>query len=298
MSKKYGKLYKEGTLFKPLPDVEIVGKFESGCYTVEQEPMTGTVLFNKMVNNHDGLIDLPNTEYDKAVKELDFFLKSSTEDNFKKYNFIYKRSTLLYGLPGTGKTCIVNRVADKVQEMGGIVLFNPDPRLIFKAFEVITDLNPESLVLVIFEELDELLTRHESILLNILDGEIQKSRVIYMATTNYFDRIPARIRRPGRFSSCIEVNFPSAETRSFYLKSKLKDNVQNIDKWVDITNGFSIDELKETVLAVCCLEQPLLDVVEKIRAIKSLPVYAESSISSAAQNVGLFDHLIGVPYDK
>ena len=51
----------------------------------------------------------------------------------------------------------------------------------------------------------------------------------------------------------------------FYLNHKLKNfSQEEISVWADKTVGFSIDELKETVLAVACLGYSLDDIVKRI----------------------------------
>ena len=231
--------------------------------------MQGETFFSKIKTNYDSLMDLPNTEYDVVTKEIEKFMTLDTRALFKEHGFLYKRSTLLEGPPGSGKTCTVNRVSEKVVAEGGVVLFSPNPNLLEEAFRILDSLQPETRVMVIFEELDQLIARYETALLNILDGEIQKANVIYMATTNHIDKIPTRIRRPGRFSSVVHVGFPSADTRRYYLKKKLSDKV-NVDSWVEKTDGFSIDELKETVLSVLCLGYDLDSVIARVRANKGL----------------------------
>jgi len=88
-----------------------------------------------------------------------------------------------------------------------------------------------------------------------------------LATTNHIDKIPPRIRRPGRFSSTVEVKFPTKATRLFYLNTKIPGH-PDIDQWAKDTEGFSIDELKETVLAVMCLQYPLDAIVARVKANK------------------------------
>src|ERR1035437_384054 len=123
--------------------------------------------------------------------------------------------------------------------------------------------------MVIFEELDQLIENYETSLLNLLDGEIQKPNVIFVATTNFIDKIPTRIRRPGRFSSVIHVDFPTAITRHFYLTKKIGHSLE-LDGWVEKTKNFSIDELKETVLAVKCLGYNLDTIIDRIRTNKGM----------------------------
>lgn len=265
--KKYDKIVKLDTDYKPIQDVDVIDKLPSGVYEVNAN-QAGEIYFSKIKTNHDELVDLPDTEYDSVVKEIQLFMKPETRDLFTQYGFVYKRSTLLYGPPGTGKTCIVNRLVQKVIEDGGIALFSPNPKLLEESYKILDALQPETRIMVIFEELDKLIDSYEGALLNLLDGEIQKSNIIYVATTNYIDKIPPRIRRPGRFSSTIPVGYPTAETRRFYLNYKVK-NGADIESWVAKTEGFSIDELKETVLSVLCLSYDLDQIIARIRENKN-----------------------------
>ena len=197
-------------VYKANQEQDISATLPSGVYDLLYDSQQDELYFQAMDNNHDELIDLPDTSYDRVVSELERFLKPETKQLFKDYGYIYKRSSLLFGVPGTGKTCIVNRIANTVKEQGGIVLFNPNPGLLSKAFKRIKSTQPDTTIVVIFEELDELMVRYEDDLLYALDGQAQEENVIYLATTNYIDKIPERIKRPGRFSSVIEVAFPEA----------------------------------------------------------------------------------------
>lgn len=244
-------------------------KLPSGAYELTFDGNAGRLFFNKFNIHSDQLLDLPTMEFKQVVDQLEYFFRPETKQAFKKYGYLYKRSALLWGSWGTGKTCIVSRVAQyALDKQNAIVLFNPHPELIPLAFEQLNNTQPDTPVVVVFEELDKLVQKHEGDLLNILDGEIQKENVVYLATTNYIEEIPARIKRPGRFSSVVEVGFPDANCRMFYLKHKLGENDPIIPDWVEQTDGFSIDELKETVLSVKCLGISLMDVVNRLRTTK------------------------------
>ena len=266
--KKYDKFIQLDKDFKPIPDVDLVQALPPGTYEANMNQQ-GEVYFSKINTNHDDLIDLPNTEYDIVVKEIEKFMLPNTRELFAQYGFLYKRSTLLEGPPGSGKTSLVNRISQKVRSEGGVVLFSPNPKLLEEAFRILDELQPETRVMVIFEELDQLIKDYETSLLNLLDGEIQKPNVIFLATTNYIDKIPPRIRRPGRFSSVIHVGFPTAATRHFYLTQKL-GNSEDLGPWIEKSEGFSIDELKETVLAVRCLGYDLDTITDRVKANKGL----------------------------
>lgn len=243
-------------------------KLPSGVYTLSFHPMVGPIL-EPTEAKYDKLVDLQNEAYKRVLRDIETFLKPETQAKFAKYGFVYKRSALLHGLPGTGKTCIVNRVMEKARERDAIVLFNPNPTFLHEAFTLLEQNEPGRMVMVIFEEFDDILRKHEGTLLSLLDGEVQKSNVMYLATTNYVDRIPARIMRPGRFSSIIEVGYPSESERLHFLRAKLPEHADTVlSQWARETEGFSIDELKDTILSVECLDYALTEAVQRVQASK------------------------------
>lgn len=248
-----------------------VDKLPGGVYELKYNRDTDQLFFKQTKINHDKIVELPSKEYKLITSQIQKFMQPQTKEVFDKYGFIYKRSVLMHGLPGTGKTILVDRISNFVLSKGGIVLFNPPPSLLDKAYDALNATQPETTVVVIFEELDQLVHDYEDDLLHVLDGEVQRENVIYLATTNYINKVPARIMRPGRFSTIVEIKFPNATVRRAYLKKKLNvKKSDELDNWVKMTDGLSIDEVKETVLAVKCLEDSLPDVVERIKKTKEL----------------------------
>ena len=266
--RKFTNFIKVDNLNMPSPPIQVISKLNPGMYDVELT-QHGELRFHEINYSSDAIIDLPDPVYAQVVNDLESFMKKDTKAKFDEKGYVYKRSSLLYGQAGTGKTVLVNRIAAKVIESGGTVLFNPNPLTLSAAFMALDSVQPDVLTMVIFEELDEVLEHYESQLLNVLDGEIQKNNVLYMATTNHIEKIPARIKRPGRFSSVVEVRFPTPQARELYLTKKLTLNKDQLDQWVKVTEGFSIDELSETVRANYCLGQPLADVVNRIKTAKA-----------------------------
>jgi SpoVK/Ycf46/Vps4 family AAA+-type ATPase len=245
------------------------------------------VFFEAVNFNSDEILELPSDEFKLVSGQIDTFLKPSSKVLFDQYGYIYKRSILMHGVPGTGKTILANRIANKVVSKGGIVLFNPNPQLLPKAYRALTDIEPDTKIVVIFEELDQLVKNYEEDLLTLLDGEIQKPNIIYIATTNYISKVPARIMRPGRFGSVVQIEYPNADSRRFYLNSKIGklDTVETVEDIVKKTDGFSIDEVKEVILSHKCLLMPLDEVVARIKKTKELCV-----------NDNTFDEYVEDPY--
>lgn len=278
----YNSFNQSNDTFVPNSNRTELAHLPPGAYNLAFDPNSGQLFFQLIKMNYDQLIDLPSPEYETVMKEVNTFLNADTKAKFDEYGFLYKRSFLLHGKHGTGKTCIVNRVGEKVIANGGIILFNPDVQLLKMAFKVLDDVQPGRTTMVIFEEFEQLLKHSEGELLSILDGEIQKDNIMYLATTNHFNMIPDRLRRPGRFATILEVQFPNLEARTVYLTQKLKSSsAEEITEWAHITNGLSIDELKESVLSVKCLGNPLNTTVERLLSTKDMTGMAEQLKANA-----------------
>lgn len=244
--------------------VELVDKIAPGTYQVHED-MTKTMYLTKIEFKSDQLVRLPNTIMDQIGKEVENFWSTETKEKFKKYGLVYKRGIILHGLPGTGKTCSIVQIALDVVKKGGVVLFNASARNISVAAKFIRELDPEVPLLVIWEEFENTIPGN-SHALSLLDGEVQIDNVVYLATTNYFSRLPANIiNRPGRFASIYNADFPTAEVRRIYLDHKLLgEDKKHIDKIVSVTEGMSIDQLKDIIVSVFCLNISLDDAVQKI----------------------------------
>lgn len=264
----YNRYVKQGNEYHPIEFGGVVESLPSGCYKFEYDWELSRGWFEPMEFKSDKIVDLPSVEYTQLTQEMKYFLKPETKAKFEQMGYLYKRSSLLHGAPGAGKTILVNRVAKDVVAIGGIVLFNPHPAFIEKAYDYLNQIQPDVLTLVVLEELDVHISDQENELLHLLDGESQKKNVMYIATTNFIDRIPSRICRPGRFSTLLEVHYPSEEARFVYLATKLNNDRAKIIS--ELTNGFSIDDLKEVVLSTECLGYSLDNVIARIRLTKGM----------------------------
>jgi len=239
-----------------------------GIYRIKVIPRTAELLLQAISITSDKLVDLPDTVSDKVLSEIDDFFTEETRSLFEKYEFLYKRGILLYGEPGTGKTVIVHKIMDKLVGRGGIVLLNPDPYNVNAFVTGIRDVEPDKQVLIVWEDLDAMLDEHEIEILAVLDGEDRMDNVVFIATTNYITQIPMRIsNRPSRFASVIEVGLPGPAARKMFLEAKLhKDDNVNLDEWVKVTEGLTIDHLKDLIISVMCLKLPLESAAEKLRS--------------------------------
>ena len=236
----------------------------SGIYHPVYDKRQNLLMFEEISFNNDEILDLPSPEYSKVVKQMNFFMSSGVREKFKNLKYLYKRGTLLYGAPGTGKSIITSRIAKDAVAQGAIVLFIDEIESLKKAYECLTNTQPDCLLVIVFEEFDRLARNYENDLLIILDGQMQKENVIFLATTNFLEKVPKRLYRPGRLSTTIEVKYPIEEAREFYFSQKLGEDFKDLKEWTKKSDGLSIDELKEIVQSVYILEEDLDETVKRL----------------------------------
>jgi hypothetical protein len=141
----------------------------------------------------------------------------------------------------------------------------------------VRQIEPDRNLIVVLEDLDEIIEAWgEKQILSLLDGEGQVNNVVYLATTNYPDRLGARIvNRPSRFDERIYVGMPSTAARLAYLQriggEKFGLSTAETTKWCEDTDGFSIAHLRELIAAVLCLDQPYESVLERLRTMAKRP---------------------------
>jgi len=241
-------------------------KLPPGVYTLEVDK-SGAIYVAPMQVVSDGLITLPDFTSEIVIKDVNNFWNQATRDKFERRNIVYKRGILMHGKPGTGKTSCVMQIMEAEVKAGGIVFFGPTPGTLTHALKAIREIEGNIRCLVVWEEFDSALNSDESGYLSLLDGQNQIDNIVYLATTNYLDRIPARFRnRPSRFASVIEIPLPNEATRRLYITSKLlPDENIDVDLWVKETDGMTIDHLKDLVISVLCLNVSFQDAIDRLK---------------------------------
>jgi SpoVK/Ycf46/Vps4 family AAA+-type ATPase len=108
-----------------------------------------------------------------------------------------------------------------------------------------------------------------------LDGVKQIEDVVYIATTNYPEKLQDRItNRPSRFDRRYKVELPNEEIRRAYIQHKLTDedikNI-NIEEWVERTDGMSLSHLKEVVISTIVMGREFEEVMDNLEGLKRAP---------------------------
>jgi hypothetical protein len=249
-----------------------VTTLDPGVYTPGILP-SGAMFLTPHAIRSDKILTIPGDTASLIMTDVEKFFDPSTRVRFKHHGLIYKRGILLHGAPGTGKSVAIYRVIAEAVARGMIVLLDPSPGMVAAFVKGIRQLegNDNRQFLVIWEELDSFLIRHEEALLRLLDGEDTLEDMVYLATTNYLFKIPGRIKdRPSRFASVVLCPPPGEEVRRTYFETKAKmllatDTQIDVDLWVKATEGMVIDNLKDLFISVCVMDIDFLGALNKLR---------------------------------
>jgi SpoVK/Ycf46/Vps4 family AAA+-type ATPase len=203
------------------------------------------------------------------------------KDKYKQYNFVHKRGILMYGEPGCGKSGIIQLIAKQLIENDGIIINIKDQDDVDYFMDFISTfrkIEPNRPLIVLLEDIDSIAGENShstSRLLNILDGVKQIEDVVYIATTNYPEKLQDRItNRPSRFDRRYKVELPNDEIREAYIRHKLTDeDIENVDikEWVKRTEGMSLSHLKEVVISTIVMGREFEEVMENLEGLKKTP---------------------------
>lgn len=193
---------------------------------------------------------------DQALAKLNRFLSRFG----RKYVHTAPKScaALLHGGPGTGKSFILDKIANsgwgKVYEIES----NIKPTAVKATFDNARLHQPS---IIIIDDLESLVSREDTTSLEIgkalgkeLDSLVKQKesnslpRVLVLAATQDAGRIPISLKKRGRFSTDILLPLPDSTARKMILKSldfplqsSTKD--ETLDKLGDRTHAYSAQDL-------------------------------------------------------
>jgi hypothetical protein len=243
-----------------------------GVYEINCSPNIG-LFFRKIPVKTEGLLKFPDSNSDRVVGEIQKFWER--EDAFREYGLTFKRGILLYGPPGSGKSCTVQLIMADVIAKGGIAVNFRDPNLFIEGLRVLRQIQPKCPVVTILEDIEATIQMYsESEILNILDGVNDVDHTVFLATTNYPKMLGPRIvNRPSRFDKRFKIGHPSDVARKMYFENligdrKVKELGIDLNKWVEDTDKMSIAHLKELFIAVVILGDDYKDAIRTLGTMK------------------------------
>ena len=256
----------DGSLFWAANDV--AKTIDPGLYKAITTDRTGPALM-KLIAHTDDLLVLESVVQRLVVREIERFWTPFIKNNYKTRGFLYKRGILMYGDPGSGKTSALQMLIKKVIDKGGIAIQGEDPGVLIGCLQMARRIEPDRPIVVILEDFETLTdqSRRENEWLAVMDGEAQVDNVVFLATTNYIEKLDKRFTdRPSRFDVVVKVPMPSATDRAHYLRYKEPSmTLEEIQDWVSQTKNFSMAHLKEVIISVKILGKDLKETIERMR---------------------------------
>lgn len=252
----------------------------AGLYKPKHSNSIGYYLEKQIVDTDD-LLTLPDTASEAVLAEINKFW--TLKEQFSARGFIHKRGILLWGDPGSGKTATIQLMIKEIIEDGGIALFAGHPGMTTACLQMIRRIEPERRLIVIMEDFESMIREYgDSEYLAMLDGESQVSDVVFVATTNYPEKLDKRfIDRPSRFDTIKKIGMPTSEARRFYLMNKEPTlEGDELDKWVDLSEDMSIAHLKEMIISNRCYGIEIEKVVKRLNFMKKRKISSDNALGN------------------
>lgn len=260
-------------------------------------------------------IYIPQEHKTNIINDLTNFLKPETKVKYNTLGITYKRTYLLEGIPGTGKTSLITSIASKFNFNIAIVSFTAemtDVDLISilrsslddnrEHYDENTATTGVRKILIIFEDIDCIFKERKSNdemrnsitfsgLLNALDG-ITTDEIICFITTNYIKHLDSALLRTGRIDYIMHFDYA--------IKEQIIDIFKNFTNTLDI---LEYEPIHTKFYDECCklnikitislLQQYLIKYIDKPQqALENIEemqkIYNASDVSTSAETSGLY----------
>jgi chaperone BCS1 len=213
--------------------LESLAKFLSDILTLSEKPEAGKFVcftwhLQHMFWREDVRVNtrpmesvvLPSAVKNRLINDLDKFLSAKTKDFYLRNGIPYRRSYLFYGIPGTGKTSMVQALAGHFKRNVCYLLPTHPDMTDDNLREAVHQIPQNSIV--VFEDIDALFDKNRdnknnkssltfSGLLNALDGITSPNGQVFILTTNLRDNLDHALIRNGRVDLHLEFTYATAE---------------------------------------------------------------------------------------
>jgi hypothetical protein len=219
-------------------------KLPAGLYTLSDVGgMFKSVPSFALLSEGESLIEFNDGILAQIFYEIDQFFTDKTKAAYKEMDIVYKIGYILYGIPGTGKTCLATLAMRKLAEKYDAICLDATKTNIGFVKSTIKRLREfqQNPIVVFFDECDDHLAHHESYFLPFLDGNESVPGTIFLGCTNKINNISDRIKnRKSRIKKCFEIKSLPVAVYTQYLSTKLP----KLDKKIIAEFAYKAEEKK------------------------------------------------------
>ena len=172
---------------------------------------------------------LPAATKQKLVSDLDDFVSPGTKKWYAQHGIPYKRSLLLHGSPGAGKTSLIQALAGRYRR--NLAILTPShPEMTDDGLKAAIQRVPNRSIIVL-EDVDAIFSDGRSKrdgdkssltfsgVLNALDGVGRSAGQIFILTTNHREKLDPALIRNGRVDCHVEFTDAAHEqARDLFLQ--------------------------------------------------------------------------------
>lgn len=157
-------------------------------------------------------------DYNSALEEVEDNVNNfiNNKEFFERNKLDYKRSILLFSVPGTGKTWYIKHKCENLIKSHDAIVINVENsahlEYLSEGMQTIDRVLEDRLKIIVVEELAEFCRRSElkTKMLQLLDSPFFRNNMLFFVTTNEPESIPANlIDRPSRLDVLANINIKS-----------------------------------------------------------------------------------------
>eukprot|EP01062_Namystynia_karyoxenos_P000159 TRINITY_DN1004_c0_g2_i2.p1 TRINITY_DN1004_c0_g2~~TRINITY_DN1004_c0_g2_i2.p1 ORF type:complete len:528 (+),score=224.27 TRINITY_DN1004_c0_g2_i2:99-1682(+) len=201
---------------------------------------------------------LPKEQQERVVGDMAEFLSKDTKRFYVQHGIPYKRAYLFWGVPGTGKTSLIQALAGKWKRH--VCFMQPtDPKFTDDMLKSAVSTAP-SRSLIVFEDIDALFTKGRenrgksavtfSGLLNSLDGVGMPDGQVFILTTNFREQLDAALIRNGRVDVHVEFTHIGDEQAAAMFARFFSQDAELADEFVATLHKVLEDRVSQLTPAV------------------------------------------------
>lgn len=197
-----------------------------------------TCIGSELVPRYMDTLYFDNNIRKQITDHLDQWL--SNEGVYKDRGLIFKTGILLYGTKGTGKTSLATAIATYLK--CGLINIDCTTFEYLNVPDVVESINADDQrYVILLDEVDTLFADREgdadgvkqertSKLLSFLDGPLSPNNVVFVLTTNFYDKLDKAAIREGRIDLSVELKDISIQSakqmcKDFNLTDKQTEEV-------------------------------------------------------------------------